>query len=264
MKRLCTIALFFLMTTFSAAADDMAPALVKAQEDPRIAQQTQSLIDQLKTMLDKVKAASGGKFDPNAPIDLGELKKYGFNGPSPLEALQTALNLMQEFGLIDPSEKFVQPDLNPPGQPELPSRAAKDPNLSAEEYAAFRKLQQMIDLARNHLEKNYVVLKQTELKTRRLTELAGSAANISGIAGLYWAKIQGDPKDPMNIAKATFYAKYDSGQANGLKYLNDALKQMSEFERRNYGDPNWYVYYGLPYYNFMVARYTRPGAGAPP
>ena len=264
MKRLCTVALFLLMTSFGASADDMAPSLVKTQEDPRIAQQTQGLIEKLKTMFDKLKDASGGKIAPNAPIDLGQLKNYGVKGPTPLEALQTALNLMQEFGLIDPSEKFVQPDLNPPGQPALPSRAVKDPNLSAEEYATFRKLQQMIDLARNHLEKNYVVLKQTELKTRRLSELAGSAANMSGIAGLYWAKVQGDPNDPMNKAKATFYAKYDSGQANGLKYLNDALKQMAEFERRNYGDPNWYVYYGLPYYNFMVARYTRPGAGAPP
>jgi hypothetical protein len=80
---------------------------------------------------------------------------------------------------------------------------------------------------------------------------------MNGVAGLYWAKIQGDPNDPMNKSKAAFYAKYDGAQANGLKFLNDALKAMGDFEMKNYGDRNWYLYFGLPYYNFMVARYTR-------
>lgn len=258
MKRLCIAALALLTT--AAAADDLTPKLVKTQEDPRIAEETQARIERLQPLLDKLKDASGGKIDAGAPIDLGALGKYGVNAPSTLEALKIALNLMQEFGLIDPAEKFVQPDLHPPGQPALPSRAVDDLKLSFKERRAFEDLQRKIDRARRHLEDNYVVLKQTELKTRRLSELAGSAANMSGIAGLYWAKVQGDPNDPMNRAKVAFYKKYDGGQANGLKYLNDALKEMAEFERRNYGDANWYVYYGLPYYNFMVARYTRPGA----
>jgi hypothetical protein len=117
-----------------------------------------------------------------------------------------------------------------------------------------------LDAEKNYLEKNYVVLRQTEIKTKRLAELANSAANMNGIAGLYWAKIQGDPNDPMNKAKAAFFAKYDGAQENGLKALNETLKAMGDFEFKTYGDRNWYLYFGLPYYNFMVARYTRPGA----
>ena len=100
-------------------------------------------------------------------------------------------------------------------------------------------------------------MKQTELKTKRLEDLADTAGGFSGIAGLYWATTKANPNDPMNKSKAEFYKTYDNGQKNGLQFLNDALKEMAEFEKKNYGDSNWYLYFGLPYYNFMVARYTR-------
>lgn len=102
-----------------------------------------------------------------------------------------------------------------------------------------------------------VVLKQTELKTKRLEELTDTAGGFSAIAGLYWAKTKADPNVPMNKSKAGFYEKYDSGQQDGLEYLNDALKEMAGFELKHYGDRNWYLYFGLPYHNFMVARYVR-------
>ena len=253
-------ALLLIAAPACALADDLAPTLIKpAERDPRHAEQIQSNIDALKDLFDKIEKLTGGKVNPNTPIDIGALKDWGLKNPSVniTGALQTALNLMEAFGYIDPRENFIQPDLDPRGMPELPSRAVKDPNLGADERGAFLKMQHNIDLAKNFLEKNYVVLKQTEIKTKRLTELANSAASMSGIAGLYWAKIQGDPNDPSNKAKAAFYAKYDGAQANGLKFLNDTLKAMGDFEYKNYGDRNWYVYFGLPYYNFMVARYTR-------
>jgi hypothetical protein len=255
--------LAIVMTLASAPAfadDDLTPKLIKpAERDPRHAEEIQHNIDALKDLFEKIEKATGGKVNPNTPIDIGELKNYGLNNPGVniVGALQTALNLMEAYGVIDPRENFIQPDLNPPGMPPLASRAVGDPNLTPEEYGAFRTMLGDIDRAKNFLEKNYVVLKQTEIKTKRLSDLANSAANMNGIAGLYWAKIQGDPSDPMNKSKAAFYAKYDGAQANGLKFLNDQLKAMGEFEYKKYGDRNWYLYFGLPYYNFMSARYTR-------
>ncbi len=240
--------------------DDLVPKLIKPEErDPRAAEAIQKNIDALKDLFEKIKTITEGKLDPNTPFDIGALKDWGLKNPSVdiTGMLQTALNLMEAFGYIDPREDFMQPDLNPRGMPELASRAVKDPNLSADERAAFLKLTHDIGKSKNFLEKNYVVLKQTEIKTKRLTDLANSAANMNGIAGLYWAKIQGDPNDPMNKSKAAFFDKYDGAQAGGLKFLNDTLKAMGDFEMKNYGDRNWYLYFGLPFYNFMATRYTR-------
>jgi hypothetical protein len=267
MRRISLFALLALMAATMPAhaqpssSDDLTPKLIKPQErDPRAAEAIQKNIDTLKDLFDKIKTITHGKVDPNTPIDIGGLKDWGLKNPGVdiTGMLQTALNLMEAYGYIDPREDLIQPDLNPRGMPELASRAVKDPNLSPEEYGAFRKLTHDIDAEKNFLEKNYVVLKQTEIKTKRLADLANSAANMSGIAGVYWAKVQGDPNDPMNKSKAAFYDKYDGAQANGLKALNDTLKAMGDFELKNYGDRNWYLYFGLPYYNFMAARYTRP------
>jgi hypothetical protein len=231
----------------------------EAERDPRHAEQIQKHIDKLKELTDAIKTITNDKIDFNTPIDIKSLEEKGFKGANVNIAglLQTALNLLEAFEIIDPREKFLQPDYNPPGLPILPSRAVGDSSLKPEVYGAFRDLQDKINKAKAHLEGNYVVLKQTELKTKRLEELADTAGGFSAIAGLYWAKSKADPNDPMNKSKAGFYEKYDGGQQNGLDFLNDTLKEMAEFELKHYGDRNWYLYFGLPYYNFMVARYVR-------
>lgn len=239
-----------------------------ADRDPRLAEEMQGQIDKLKDLSEKldklaeiVKHATKEKvdIDTKMPFDLSGLKSLGFKDSKvdPIAVLQTALNLLEAFEIIDPRENFLQPDYNPKGLPALPSRAVDDNSLTAEEYGEFRDLQRDINHAKEFLEKNYLVLKQTELKTKRLEELADSAGSISGIAGMYWAGVKANPNDPMNKSKAGFYAKYDQGQKSGLDFLNETLKKMSDFELKKYGDRNWYLYFGLPYYNFMVARYTR-------
>lgn len=239
---------------------DTRPTLVKPEDrDPRSAEALEDVINKLEKLSNDVKTLTEGKLDLNSPYDLSGLKNWGFKNPNMDVAgvLKTALALMEAYGYIDPRENMLQPDYNPRGLPPLPSRGVGDSSLSAEDYGVFVGLQRDINHAKEFLEKNYVVLKQTEIKTKRLTDLASSAASMSGIAGLYWAKIQGDPNDPMNKSKAAFYAKYDKAQDNGLKFLDTTLKKFADFEYRKYGDRNWYLYFGLPYYNFMVARYTR-------
>jgi hypothetical protein len=239
---------------------DTRPSLVKPEaRDPRSAESIQDTIDQLKKLSDQIKTVTEGKLDLNSPYDLGGLKNWGLKNPDLDVAgvLKTALDLMEAYGYIDPRENLLQPDYSPRGLPALPSRAVGDSTLDAEDYGTFIGLQRDINHAKEFLEHNYVILKQTEIKTKRLSDLASSAASMSGIAGLYWAKVQGDPNDPMNKSKAGFYAKYDAGQESGLKFLDTTLKRFADFEYRKYGDRNWYLYFGLPYYNFMVTRYTR-------
>lgn len=258
------IALAFSLLAITAMAQDenidIRPKKVEeAEADPRHAETIQTHIDKFKELTDAINKVSEGKINLNSPYDLKSLEERGFKGAKMDVAavLQAALSLLEAFELIDPREKFLQPDYNPPGLPILPSRAAGDGGISPQVWGEFRDLQDKINKAKTHLEGNYVVLKQTELKTKRLEELADSAGGFSAIAGLYWAKSKADPNDPMNKSKTTFYAKYDEGQESGLNFLNDTLKEFAEFELKHYGDRNWYLYFGLPYYNFMVARYVR-------
>lgn len=257
------IAAFFLQLNCAWSQEgnvDIRPHPVDdASADPRHAEQIQGNIDKIKKLMEGLKTITEGKVDFNTPIDIKSLEEKGFKGANLDIAglLQTALNLLEAFEVIDPREKFIAPDYTPPGLPVLPSRAVRDSSLSPEVYGEFRGLQDKINKAKVHLEGNYVVLKQTELKTKRLEELADSAGGFSSIAGLYWSTAKANPDDPMNKSKAGFYAKYDEGQESGLNYLNDVLKEFAEFELKQYGDRNWYLYFGLPYYNFMVARYVR-------
>ncbi len=252
------------LQAFTATAQeeniDLRPKKVDdAEADARHIEQVQTNIEKFKMFTEGLNKIFNEKFDLNSPIDIKSLEEKGFKGAKVdiASALKTALNLLEAFELIDPREKFLVPDYNPPGLPILPSRAAGDGGISAEMWGEFRDLQDKINKAKTHLEGNYVVLKQTELKTKRLEELTDSAGGFSAIAGLYWAKSKADPNDPMNKSKKGFYDKYDTGQESGLNYLNDALKEFAEFELKHYADRNWYLYFGLPYYNFMVARYVR-------
>lgn len=240
------------------------PGLVEpGKEYKGVAESVQSTIDQFKKYAEQLSQLTGGKYDFNTPYDLGSLQERGLRNPKLNVAgvMQAALNFLEAYGIIDPREKFIQPDYNPRGLPALPSRGLDDlANMTPERYGRFFELQERITKAKEHLERNYIVLKQTELKTKRLEELADTAGGFSAIAGLYWANSKADPNDPMNKSKAAFYAKYDEGQQSGLEYLNDALKEFAEFELECYGDRNWYLYFGLPYYHFMSARYVRPGS----
>lgn len=240
---------------------DLRPSLKEdGKEDKRIAAKLQSDIDGWKKISGLFEKAKGVDFD--SPMDLTRLKQRGLTNSAGnvSDVLQTALNLLEAFDVIDPRENFIQPDYNPKGLPALPTRALDDYSIGPKRSAAFRALQDRINDAKAHLEKNYVVMKQTELSTNRLIDLADTAGGFSGIGGLKWATMKGDPNEPMNKSKVIFYKTYDGGQEKGLKYLDSALKDFSEFEIKHYGDRNWYLYFGLPYYNFMVARYTRPGA----
>src|SRR5690349_19327414 len=116
-----------LIAMISAAAIAMSPLAIAQQNidlrptniepnqrDSRATKAAQDEITKLKDLIDKIDKASNGKLNPNSTIDLSGLKDYGITAkPDIAGALQIALNLMQEFGIIDPRENAIQPDLNP-------------------------------------------------------------------------------------------------------------------------------------------------------
>ncbi|MDX2227789.1 MAG: hypothetical protein SFY92_11955 [Verrucomicrobiae bacterium] len=191
---------------------------------------------------------------------LKQIDASGTLAADSVKALPLMIAFMEEFGMIDPREAAVEPDFSPNGMPALPSHYLDDVMASPEKTECFKNCQEKIDQARKHLENNYAVFRETELKTGRIYELADAATGLSPYAKLLWTAEKSNPNEAMNKSKERFYAKYDEGQKNGLNYLNDALKEMSACEQKHYGEANWYLYFGLPYYNFMVARYTRKDA----
>jgi len=167
-------------------------------------------------------------------------------------------NFLNKYGFMDPKDAAVQPNYKPRGIPPLPASILDDPKASGERMIEYQTIADKIEKARKHLEGNYVVLKETELEAGMIMEMADAAAGLSPFAQLAWTQMKANPKTSFNTSAETFYAKYDAGQQSGLDYLNDALKEMGEFETKYYGQRNWYLYFGLPFHQFMTARYIRP------
>lgn len=215
--------------------DPDAPELVTEQNEM---ERISHALHELHDRLDKIDA-SGTAFE------------------DPVNAVKILIPFLEEFGLIDPREAAVQADYNPSGMPSLPTQYLDDPTASPAKSACFTSAMSDIQKARRHLENNYVVFRQTELKTGRIYELADAATGLSPYAKLLWTVQKSDPNEAMNKAKEGFYSKYDEGQQSGLKFLNDALKQIGQCEREHYGNASWYEMYGYPYFTFMSERYTR-------
>jgi len=175
-----------------------------------------------------------------------------------INAALAAGGFLEKYGFIDPNDAAVQPNYNPRGIPPLPASILDDPRAPGERMIEYRSIADKIEKARKHLEGNYVVLKQTELEAGMISEMAEAAAGLSPFAQLAWTRMKANPNTSFNVSARKFYAKYDAGQQNGLDYLNEALKEMGEFEAKYYGQRNWYLYFGLPFQQFMTARYLRP------
>lgn len=204
---------------------------------------------EIRQVLDKIK--KGGGTDIN--FKPGKDFEIKFDPMKELEKFKVAMALLEQFGVIDPREKFVQAEYNPPGMPPLPSRCYGTRGCGE----CFDQANGQLQAARRHLENNYVAYRQTMLEVERLTELADAAAGLSPIAKLKWTIDKANPNDPVNKSKAEFFKKYDNGQGNGIKGLNEALIAMGQCENQYFGDPNWYARYGMPYYMFMRERYLR-------
>jgi len=143
-------------------------------------------------------------------------------------------------------------DLSPRGMPKLPSSYKGDANPSSQKIDRFKKINNRIQAAHKFLENNFVVYKQTMITANRIKKLQQAAANVSTFSQLALMIHGGDTP-----GEKIFNDKYDRAVQNGLDYLDQALKEMSEFEDEVYGFDNWYVYYGIQFYNFMLKRYFR-------
>jgi hypothetical protein len=165
--------------------------------------------------------------------------------------LKFTLGLLEEFGYIDPREAAVQRNPNPPGMPLLPSRCAKDPACQS----CFRQATKALLEARDLLETQYVIYKQTEMAAGRILELGDAAAGMSSIAKFVWD--QEKHGTAVSKAQEKLYATYDANLEKLLRNLNEALVAQGACERNAYGDQDWYNRYGWIYYSFMRDRYTR-------
>ena len=226
-------------------------------------QQIQDQLKKLKEALDNLTKAGikaePKAIDPSKPAEEISVKPSDFiiklpdNINNTVAATKMLLLFLEQFGLIDPREAAVQPNLNPPGQPSIPSRCYLDPNCSQCFADATAKLKK----ARGLLETQYVIYKQTELKAGRIIEMADAAASLSPYGKLLWNVQKDNPKEPMNQAREKFYATYDGNLVKLLNMVNEGLIAIGDCERVNYGEQDWHNRFGMPYYLFVRERYTR-------
>jgi hypothetical protein len=240
---------------------DVAPKKVTSADTWK---QTNDALQKLREMLEKMEK-DGIKTDPDT-IKVNRPTGKSEGGPdkaTPFDAKKTAgqyvtsmkllLDFMEEFGLIDPREAAVQPNYNPPGQPLIPSHCAGTEACGA----CFKDANAKLDKSRKLLEDMYVIYKQTELKTGRIMEMANAAAGLSPYAQMLWAAQKANPNEGMNVAQKHFYDVYDTNLGKLLQMANEGLIGVAACERENFKDYDWYPRYGMIYYNFLQARYTR-------
>jgi tetrahydromethanopterin S-methyltransferase subunit G len=174
-------------------------------------------------------------------------------GTDVLQATQLTIAFLEEFGLIDPREAAVQPNFNPPGMPPLPSKCYRNPDCGK----CFTKASEKLEKARQLLEAQYVIYKQTEMQAGRIMELADAAAGLSPWAKMAWTLQKTNPNGGIAAAQNRFYATYDGNLVQLLKMMNDAMIEIGACEREGLGDQDWFNRYGMPYYIFVRERYTR-------
>lgn len=188
----------------------------------------------------------------------GEISKTRKTFKDTVDWAYALKSFLDKRGLIDPKDAAVQPNYNPRGLPKLPSSYLDELNPGTDKMMKYNALAERVQRARVHLEKNYVARKETELEAGIIREMAEAAAGMSAFAKIAWENAKADKTKGFNVAAARFYAKYDEGQANGIEYLEKALQDMARFEADHYAEYNWYVFYAVPFIQFLRLRYIRP------
>lgn len=170
------------------------------------------------------------------------------------KALPTVLALMEEFGLLEPRENLVVADYAPADLPALPVHDYPPGPNNSTVIDSMR----LIANAHRTLEDNYVVYKQTMLTEERLKGMADAAADWSALSKTVWTFEKANPDSTINKAKQQFLDKYDGGFKTISEKLREALLEIGRCERETHDEHDWYVRYGLPFYNYLIARYKRP------
>ena len=157
--------------------------------------------------------------------------------------------MLKDYGPLTKEDETLDPDYDPPGQPDLPSLCVG----SKECAKCFGEPQDKLQLTRYRFEKLRLIYSSTKNMTERSIAFGDAAASGVGIGGLAWVK----ERQKIEEAVKNLQSSYDNKYAELIDELYDALQGIGACEEEVFGEQSWYDRFGFMYYEFMAARYLR-------
>jgi hypothetical protein len=201
-----------------------------------------------KSSLELEKAATQQAVD-NFKAGLGAgTKGIGWLGTA-LKVATSGSSLLKTFEPLTDEDKGYDPNYNPPGSPQVPSKCAGS-NACGDCYqSAYDELNKV----RYRFEKLRRVYQSTKAFTSAALSFGDNAASIHGIAGLAWQTERRKVEQSIRNLDSSYDAKYE--ELVGV--LQQAIQHIGQCEAQYYNEPDWYNRYGFIYYSFMADRYRR-------
>jgi hypothetical protein len=179
-----------------------------------------------------------------------------------LGKLLTLYDSLRKLNALTDQDLAFEPQLAPPGMPQLPLGCNARPEGSArfdgtleECGTCYRQAFKDLSDTRKKLENNRIVLANFTRKMNATEEAGKALGGMHGGLGVIFLGY----KAQWDADRATIYAKYDERYADLIKQLRVALADVAACEQAAYHNASWYDRYGFMYYEFMAARYKRAG-----
>lgn len=201
-----------------------------------------------KSTLELEKAATQQGVD-NFKAGLGAATKgFGWLNVA-LKSATAGGKLLDAFAPLTAEDKGYDPNYNPPGSPQVPSKCAGSDVCGA----CFQTAYDDLNRVRFRFEKLRRVYQSTKAFTNAGLSFGDNTASIHGIAGLAWQTERRKIEQSLRNLDASYDGKYD--ELVGV--LEKAVRQIGQCEAQHFDEPDWYTRYGFIYYSFMADRYRR-------
>lgn len=154
----------------------------------------------------------------------------------------------QKFGALTDNDKRLEPNYQPPGAPEVPSKCMENEGCRP----CYTQAYDHVNATRRNLEKVRAHYDYTHRFTTQGKALMQGVAGAAGNAAAIGAMVEAQKVDE---AVDSFDAVVRSKNAELLAKLQQNLREVSACEAKFYKNEDWYDRYGYMYYQFMTAHY---------
>jgi hypothetical protein len=166
-----------------------------------------------------------------------------------LKSASSGGKLLDAFEPLTAEDKGYDPNYNPPGSPQVPSKCAGSDVCGG----CFQSAYDDLNKVRYRFEKLRRVYQSTKAFANAGLSFGDNTASIHGIAGLAWQTERRKIEQTLRTLDASYDEKY--AELNGV--LQKAVQQIGQCEAQYFDEPDWYNRYGFIYYTFMADRYKR-------
>ncbi len=206
-------------------------------------------------------ATSGQTYSPLGDIvsdfgelseSLGELNDFAGGVEDGVNTGMDVRDQLDSFLNFSPEDAGLEPDLDPAGQPQIPTHCGIAEGLEGECQACYETAYRDLNHVRRTFERLRAIHSATENYTENMIAFGNTAAGAMGVGGMPWHY------EKVEIEKSfeSFKRTYNETYRGLLGTLERSLKAIADCEVQYYGENNWYSRFGFIYYNFMADRYS--------